>query len=103
MNRTRLAAIGVALMTAMGPSLARAQARTPAQEPSGYDTVLSTLTHPPAGADGEHLTQLATRGRGLLAHGVGRLTIHALGRRLGIADESAFSDAVRRAVDSDRP
>lgn len=40
------------------------------------------LTRPPAGLDDDGLAQLATRGRGLLAHGTGRLTIYALGQRL---------------------
>jgi hypothetical protein len=45
---------------------------------------------------------LAARGRGLLAHGIGRLTIHALGRRLNIDDESAVSDALRELLEADR-
>lgn len=40
------------------------------------------LTHPPASLSADALAQLATRGRGLLAHGTGRLTIYELGRRL---------------------
>ena len=41
MNRTRLAAIGIALMAAMVPALADAQAQ--AQEPKEYESVLTTL------------------------------------------------------------
>jgi DNA-binding transcriptional MerR regulator len=40
------------------------------------------LTKPPAGIDDDGLARLATRGRGLLAHGTGRMTIYELGRRL---------------------
>lgn len=40
------------------------------------------LTRPPAGLDDDAVAQLAARGRGLLAHGTGRLAIHQLGRRL---------------------
>ncbi len=40
------------------------------------------LTHPPAGLDADRLAQLAARGRGLLAHGTGRLAIYKLGQRL---------------------
>jgi DNA-binding transcriptional MerR regulator len=67
------------------------------------DAVYAMLTDPPAATDDEHLGTLATRGRGLLAHGIGRLTIHALGRRLGVTDESAVPDALRGVLDSDRP
>lgn len=40
------------------------------------------LTRPPASLDDAGLARLATRGRGLLAHGTGRLTIYTLGKRL---------------------
>lgn len=40
------------------------------------------LASPPAGLSRDDLAQLATRGRGLLAHGTGRMAIYALGRRL---------------------
>lgn len=40
------------------------------------------LSRPPAGLADDDLAQLAARGRGLLAHGTGRLTIYELGRRL---------------------
>jgi DNA-binding transcriptional MerR regulator len=67
------------------------------------DAVLATLTDPPSEAIDEHLVQLATRGRGLLGHGVGRLTIHSVGRRLGITDETAVPDALRAFFESDHP
>jgi DNA-binding transcriptional MerR regulator len=46
------------------------------------DAVLRLFTHPPDTADPDRLAALASRGRGLLAHGTGRLTIHLIGRRL---------------------
>jgi DNA-binding transcriptional MerR regulator len=67
------------------------------------DAVLATLTDPPSEAVDEHLAQLATRGRGLLSHGIGRLTIHAIGRRLGITDEAAVPDALRAFFGSEHP
>lgn len=42
----------------------------------------SLLLAPPDGLDDAALRRLTERGRGLLAHGVGRMTIHLLGRRL---------------------
>jgi len=65
------------------------------------DAVLATISEDSDG-DAEALTVLALRGRGLLAHGVGRLTIHTLGRRLNVADESAVSDALRAFFERDR-
>jgi DNA-binding transcriptional MerR regulator len=65
------------------------------------DAVLATIGDDPGG-DTEALTALALRGRGLLAHGVGRLTIHTLGRRLNVADESAVPDALRAFFERDR-
>jgi DNA-binding transcriptional MerR regulator len=50
------------------------------------------LAHPPARHDHSQLTRLATRGRGLLAHGTGRLTIYALGKRI----DPEATTAVRR-------
>ncbi len=42
----------------------------------------SLLATPPDGLSAKKLDALASRGRGLLAHGTGRLTIYNLGRRL---------------------
>lgn len=53
------------------------------------DVVVSTMAARAEDADPDRLVALATRGRGLLAQGTGRLTIHALGRRLGITDDDA--------------
>lgn len=54
------------------------------------DGVLMALDALPETADPEQVAALATRGRGLLGHATGRMTIYALGRRLSVrgADES---------------
>jgi len=59
--------------------------------------VVTALGEPPRGRRAER-ARLAARGRGLLAHGAGRLTIHALGRRLGIDDERDADRGIRRAL-----
>ena len=45
-------------------------------------TAAKLLAYPPAGLDDAQLARLATRGRGLLAHGTGRLAIYTLGQQL---------------------
>lgn len=60
------------------------------------DAVVELLAERPAGVDEEQLAALVTRGRGLLAHGTGRLTIHTLGRRLGIDGGEASAAALSR-------
>jgi DNA-binding transcriptional MerR regulator len=61
------------------------------------DAAVDLFTPPPA-ADPEQLVHLAHRGRGLLAHAVGRLTIHTIGRRLGIAHEDDVGTTFRRLL-----
>jgi DNA-binding transcriptional MerR regulator len=67
---------------------------------SAADMVASTtvreLEHLPAGT--EAVRTLVGRGRGLLAHGVGRLTVHQIGRALGITDESEVAAGLDRLV-----
>jgi len=60
------------------------------------------LTDRPANADADRLVALARRGRGLLAHGTGRLTIHAIGRHLGIDHDGDTTTALRRLLGSDQ-
>lgn len=57
------------------------------------------LSNRPAGSDADQLVALATRGRGLLAHGTGRLTIHAIGRQLGIDDDGDTITALRQLLE----
>ena len=65
------------------------------------EAVVTAMAERPAGADNDRLVAFASRGRGLLAHGAGRLTIHALGKRLGITDEAAVTDALRGLLEVD--
>jgi DNA-binding transcriptional MerR regulator len=67
------------------------------------DAVVTTLASPPQSSNPAALAALATRGRGLLAHGTGRLTIHTLGRRLGITDDDAAPDLIRQLLGVDDP
>jgi DNA-binding transcriptional MerR regulator len=62
------------------------------------DAALAALAEPPSSADASALERLAVRGRGLLAHGTGRLAIAALGRRLGITDEAVAPDMIRQLL-----
>ena len=56
------------------------------------------LTDPPPTLKPKLLAELATRGRGLLAHGTGRLTIYALARQLGI--DHGTPETIRKALRS---
>ncbi len=67
------------------------------------DAVLEALAEPPEHEDRDALLRLANRGRGLLAHATGRLTIHALGRRLGITDEAAAPHLIRELLGVGEP
>lgn len=62
------------------------------------DATIALLGHRPQGAEAEQIVALADRGRGLLAHGTGRLTIHTIGRRLGVATDDTLADALRRIL-----
>ncbi len=59
-------------------------------------TTVGLLGDRPADLDPEVFVALATRGRGLLAHGTGRLTIHTIGRLLGVDDEADTPAALQR-------
>jgi hypothetical protein len=63
--------------------------------------VLDTLAERPASTNPDRLAALATRGRGLLAHGTGRLTIHTLGRRLGVTDDASAANVLRTLLEVD--
>lgn len=52
------------------------------------DHVVDQLEQLPNDADAHAVATLLARGRGLLAHGVGRLTLHRIGRRLGVDDDT---------------
>jgi DNA-binding transcriptional MerR regulator len=65
------------------------------------DAAVAVVAERPPGAATNDLVAYATRARGLLAHGTGRLAIHALGKRLGITDEAAVADGLRRLLEVD--
>ena len=68
------------------------------------DTVADEVVHQierlPTATATEAATALLQRGRGLLAHGVGRLTLHQIGQRLGISDEADLDPVLRRVVEN---
>jgi hypothetical protein len=47
------------------------------------------------------LATLAERGRGLIAHGTGRLTDHALVQRLGVTEEATVPETLRKLLGVD--
>jgi DNA-binding transcriptional MerR regulator len=59
------------------------------------DATIGVLGQRPEHADTESLVRLTTRGRGLLAHGTGRLTVHTIGRRLGVTTATELTPALR--------
>lgn len=67
------------------------------------DAALALLGAAPRDGDRERLVALAERGRGLLAHGTGRLTVHTLGRRLGVTDEGSVASVVRQHLGRSAP
>lgn len=56
------------------------------------------LAAPPPDADPDRLLALANRGRGLLGHGTGRLTLHALGTKLGVTDDGSVPETLRELL-----
>lgn len=63
------------------------------------DATIALLGDPPPDADRDRLLALAERGRGLLAHGTGRLTVHSIGRRLGVTDEDSVATVLRQHLE----
>lgn len=63
------------------------------------DAVIATIAAIPSRSGQPAVERLVGRGRGLLAHGVGRLTLHRIGRHLGIThDDTATQIAARLAT-----
>lgn len=62
------------------------------------DAVVNQMDRLPAGADAAAVAAFLQRGRGLLAHGVGRLTIHRIGQKLGISNEAHVDPTIDRIV-----
>jgi DNA-binding transcriptional MerR regulator len=63
------------------------------------DATITLLSDPPLDGDRDRLVALAKRGRGLLAHGTGRLTVHTIGRRLGVTDEDSVATVLRQHLE----
>jgi DNA-binding transcriptional MerR regulator len=67
------------------------------------DTVADEVAHQigrlPADTDPQTTAAFLQRGRGLLAHGVGRLTIHRIGQKLGIYDEADLDPTIDRIIE----
>jgi DNA-binding transcriptional MerR regulator len=63
------------------------------------DATIALLGDPPPDADRDRLLALAERGRGLLAHGTGRLTVHTIGRRLGVTDDDSVATVLRQHLE----
>jgi len=63
---------------------------------------IDLLTGRLASGDTDQLVAFATRGRGLLAHGTGRLTIYAIGRQLGIDHDGDTATRLRELIE-DQP
>lgn len=62
------------------------------------DATIALLTDRPEGIETDRLMVLVGRGRGLLAHGTGRLTIHTIGRRLDDTADGASVEMLQRIV-----
>lgn len=62
------------------------------------DEVLHQIGRLPADTDAEIVAAFLQRGRGLLAHGVGRLTIHRIGQKLGITEEADLDPTIDHIV-----
>jgi len=60
------------------------------------DEVADQIGQLPAGSDPQSTAAFLQRGRGLLAHGVGRLTLHRIGQRLGVNDEVDLTPTIQR-------
>jgi DNA-binding transcriptional MerR regulator len=61
--------------------------------------VVEQISHLPAHGDPDAAAAFLRRGRGLLAHGVGRLTLHRVGRKLGVGDEADLEPTLRDLIE----
>jgi DNA-binding transcriptional MerR regulator len=64
------------------------------------DATIGLLGDPPPDGDRDRLVALAERGRGFLAHGVGRLAVHTAGRQLGVTGEDSVATVLRRHLEA---
>jgi DNA-binding transcriptional MerR regulator len=64
------------------------------------DQVVHQVRRLPIDRDPDTAAALLQRGRGLLAHGVGRLVLHRIGQRFGITEEAEIETAIHRIVEN---
>lgn len=60
------------------------------------DAVIEAFSRLPGDTDPRRVDAVITRGRSLIGHGVGRLTLHRLGRAVGVPDHASSADVVGR-------
>jgi DNA-binding transcriptional MerR regulator len=60
------------------------------------DAVLATIAAIPSRVDRQAVDRLVGRGRGLLAHGLGRLTLHRVGRLVGVTGDDTTAQITER-------
>ena len=60
------------------------------------ESVLDAFARIPRGADDTAVDALVGRGRGLLAHGLGRLTLHRIGHTIGVTDDDTPAQITER-------
>jgi DNA-binding transcriptional MerR regulator len=60
------------------------------------DAVLGAVAAIPSRSDRQKIERLVGRGRGLLAHGLGRLTLYRLGRRVGVSHDDTAAEITER-------
>lgn len=66
------------------------------------DAVLATIAAIPARSDRHAVERLVGRGRGLLAHGLGRLTLHRIGLLVGVTDDDTAAQITERLTTHSR-
>jgi DNA-binding transcriptional MerR regulator len=66
------------------------------------DAVLATIAAIPTRPDRHAVERLVGRGRGLLAHGLGRLTLHRIGRLVGVIDDDTAAQITERLTTHSR-
>jgi len=66
------------------------------------DAVLAAIAAIPARADQQAVERLVGRGRGLLAHGLGRLTLHRIGDHVGVEDDDTPAQIAERLTTQGR-
>lgn len=64
------------------------------------DEVVHQIGRLPTDTGAAATTAFLQRGRGLLAHGVGRLTLHRIGQRLGITEDADIDPTIQRIIEN---